>query len=329
MSASSAPPPPGGAPAALDPTQAARRDALTGRLFQATLGTMDLLTVYLGDRLGLYRALADRGPRRPRPSWRPAPARTSATPGSGWSSRPSAGSWTWRTRSLGPGERRYTLPAGHAEVLTERGQPQLPGLRWPLRRRPGRAAPSCWTRSAAAAGVSWARLRAPTCARARPSRTAPSSSTSWVASGCRPSPTSTPASPGPPRRTRPRLAWPTSPAARAGRASPSPGVPRGPRGRLRPRRPFHRDGPRQRRRPGGRRSRPPSTSATPPTPPCRASTTWSLICECPARPAGPRRRPARDAPAVVPGGTVLVVDERVARGVRGPRGRPGAPDVRL
>ncbi|MDQ3648608.1 MAG: hypothetical protein M3433_08530 [Actinomycetota bacterium] len=31
------------------------------RLFQATLGAWDILTVYLGDRLGLYRALAEAG----------------------------------------------------------------------------------------------------------------------------------------------------------------------------------------------------------------------------------------------------------------------------
>jgi SAM-dependent methyltransferase len=39
-----------------------RRDALAGRLFQATIGAVDLLGVYVGDRLGLFRAVADRGP---------------------------------------------------------------------------------------------------------------------------------------------------------------------------------------------------------------------------------------------------------------------------
>ena len=39
-----------------------RRDALVGRLFGSILEAMDLLNVYLGDRLGLYRALADGGP---------------------------------------------------------------------------------------------------------------------------------------------------------------------------------------------------------------------------------------------------------------------------
>jgi 2-polyprenyl-3-methyl-5-hydroxy-6-metoxy-1,4-benzoquinol methylase len=45
--------------AATEPAE--RRDALDERLFEATLGAMDVLSVYLGVRLGLYRALADRG----------------------------------------------------------------------------------------------------------------------------------------------------------------------------------------------------------------------------------------------------------------------------
>lgn len=36
----------------------AARDALAGRLFGACIGALDLLHVYVGDRLGLYRALA-------------------------------------------------------------------------------------------------------------------------------------------------------------------------------------------------------------------------------------------------------------------------------
>jgi 2-polyprenyl-3-methyl-5-hydroxy-6-metoxy-1,4-benzoquinol methylase len=37
-------------------------DALVSRLFEASLGMLDVLAVYLGDRLGLYRALRDNGP---------------------------------------------------------------------------------------------------------------------------------------------------------------------------------------------------------------------------------------------------------------------------
>jgi 2-polyprenyl-3-methyl-5-hydroxy-6-metoxy-1,4-benzoquinol methylase len=39
-----------------------RRDALVGRLFADAVGAFDLFSVYLGDVLGLYRALADRSP---------------------------------------------------------------------------------------------------------------------------------------------------------------------------------------------------------------------------------------------------------------------------
>src|SRR5437667_6931417 len=37
-------------------------EALVGRLFEQTLGAFELFNVYLGDRLGLYQALAADGP---------------------------------------------------------------------------------------------------------------------------------------------------------------------------------------------------------------------------------------------------------------------------
>ena len=37
-------------------------EALVGRLFEATIGMFDVVSVYLGDQLGLYRALHDGGP---------------------------------------------------------------------------------------------------------------------------------------------------------------------------------------------------------------------------------------------------------------------------
>jgi len=39
-----------------------RRDALVERLFMNAIGTFDLFSVYIGDRLGLYRLMADQGP---------------------------------------------------------------------------------------------------------------------------------------------------------------------------------------------------------------------------------------------------------------------------
>jgi 2-polyprenyl-3-methyl-5-hydroxy-6-metoxy-1,4-benzoquinol methylase len=95
-----------------------RRDALVERLFGATLGAMDVFAVYLGDRLGLYRALADRG------------AVTSAqlAEATGTHER-YVREWLEQQASSGllevddaeaaPGDRRYSLPPGHDEALLE------------------------------------------------------------------------------------------------------------------------------------------------------------------------------------------------------------------
>ncbi len=50
------------APGAGDTSDDARTNALVGRLFEASLGAMDIAAVYIGDRLGLYRDLAASGP---------------------------------------------------------------------------------------------------------------------------------------------------------------------------------------------------------------------------------------------------------------------------
>ena len=47
---------------ALAPDAPKTPDALVGRLFEASIGMLDVLSVYLGDRLGLYHALREAGP---------------------------------------------------------------------------------------------------------------------------------------------------------------------------------------------------------------------------------------------------------------------------
>lgn len=44
---------------ALNEEQAERRDAFVGRLFQSGAAGLEALTIYLGNRIGLYRALAE------------------------------------------------------------------------------------------------------------------------------------------------------------------------------------------------------------------------------------------------------------------------------
>ena len=96
-----------------------QRDALVGRLFQAAISTLDVSSIYVGDRLGLYRALADRG---------------SATPGelaaaTGTNER-YVREWLEQQAATGILEvedtaaeataRKFRVPLGHREVLLER-----------------------------------------------------------------------------------------------------------------------------------------------------------------------------------------------------------------
>jgi 2-polyprenyl-3-methyl-5-hydroxy-6-metoxy-1,4-benzoquinol methylase len=95
-----------------------RRDALVERLFAATLGAMDVLAVYVGDRLGLYRALAERG----------ALTSEELADATGTHER-YAREWLEQqaTSALlevddaeaGAQERRYSLPRGHDEALLD------------------------------------------------------------------------------------------------------------------------------------------------------------------------------------------------------------------
>jgi 2-polyprenyl-3-methyl-5-hydroxy-6-metoxy-1,4-benzoquinol methylase len=99
-------------------TQEARRDELAGRLFGAVVGTLDLQAVYLGDRLGLYRALHEGGPATPaelaeRAGIHPRYARE-------WLEHQAVGAFLdVDDVTAAPDERRYRLPAGHAAVLVD------------------------------------------------------------------------------------------------------------------------------------------------------------------------------------------------------------------
>jgi 2-polyprenyl-3-methyl-5-hydroxy-6-metoxy-1,4-benzoquinol methylase len=101
---------------------AAERDALVERLMQATAGMFDIYTTYLGDRLGLYRALEDGGP-----STSAQVARRSGTHERyvrEWLEQQTVvGILQVDDPYAGPGERRYTLPDGHAEVLIDCDSP--------------------------------------------------------------------------------------------------------------------------------------------------------------------------------------------------------------
>jgi 2-polyprenyl-3-methyl-5-hydroxy-6-metoxy-1,4-benzoquinol methylase len=93
-------------------------DALARRLFADALGALELYTVYVGERLGLYRALADGGP-----------ATSSELAGRTGTVERYVREWLEHHAAsgllavddpaAGPLYRRYQLPAGHLPVLAD------------------------------------------------------------------------------------------------------------------------------------------------------------------------------------------------------------------
>ena len=95
-----------------------RRDEFAEELFEKIIGTMEVATVYLGDRLGLYKALADTGPTTPlelakRTGTHERYARE-------WLEQQAvAGILMVEEDGADGSARRYMLPNGHAEVLLD------------------------------------------------------------------------------------------------------------------------------------------------------------------------------------------------------------------
>jgi 2-polyprenyl-3-methyl-5-hydroxy-6-metoxy-1,4-benzoquinol methylase len=92
-------------------THTERRDALVERLFEATLGAWDLLGVYVGTRLGLYRALAEGGP-----------LTAGELAGATGTHERYVREWLEQQASsaiLDVDEGRFSLPAGHDEALLD------------------------------------------------------------------------------------------------------------------------------------------------------------------------------------------------------------------
>jgi len=112
--------------------QAAQADpgdpaALAGRLFRDMTGALELLTVYLGERLGLYQALSAGGPATS--------AELAARTGTveryvrEWLEHHAAsGLLTVDDPAAGPLDRRYRLPPGHVPVLADTGDVRYQGF---------------------------------------------------------------------------------------------------------------------------------------------------------------------------------------------------------
>lgn len=99
-----------------------KRDELVERLFAATLGMAEVLTVYLGDTLGLYRALDRNGPM----TARELASETGTFPryAREWlEQQAAAGIVTVDDVSAEPDQRRYGFPTGHVEPLLDPESP--------------------------------------------------------------------------------------------------------------------------------------------------------------------------------------------------------------
>jgi 2-polyprenyl-3-methyl-5-hydroxy-6-metoxy-1,4-benzoquinol methylase len=100
----------------------AQTEAFVERLFGATLGAIDVMSVYLGDRLGLYHSLAKDGPATPpelakRAGIHPRYARE-------WLEQQAVSEVIEvDDASKSEDERKYTLPAAHAEALIDPESP--------------------------------------------------------------------------------------------------------------------------------------------------------------------------------------------------------------
>jgi len=137
----------------------ARRDALIGRLGQAILGTMDLFNLYLGDRLGLYRALADGGPATS--AELAARASIDERYAREWLEQQAVGAMlTVDDPGKEAGERRYALPAGHDEVLLDRDSLQYQAFIGRFAVSIGQAMPGLLQAFRTGGGVGWAEFGA-------------------------------------------------------------------------------------------------------------------------------------------------------------------------
>ncbi len=97
---------------------AAAAEALAGRIFEGSIATMEMAAIHLGERLGLYRALRDDGPATS--AELAARAGTDERYTREWLEQQAVcGILTVEDPAAGARDRRFALPAGHAEALLD------------------------------------------------------------------------------------------------------------------------------------------------------------------------------------------------------------------
>ncbi|MEA2533250.1 MAG: hypothetical protein QOJ93_1061 [Actinomycetota bacterium] len=96
--------------------EVSRRDALVERLFGACMGALDLLHVYVGDRLGLYAALAAGPSTSGELAWHCGIHERYARE---WLEQQAVGGILSADDATDAARRRFSLPSGHDEVLLD------------------------------------------------------------------------------------------------------------------------------------------------------------------------------------------------------------------
>jgi SAM-dependent methyltransferase len=100
------------------PTDGEATDALVERLFGAALNTLEMASVHIGGRLGLYRSLANEG--EATPTQLAARTGTDERYAREWLEQQAvAGFLSVDDPGSGPGERRYRLPEAHRPVFAD------------------------------------------------------------------------------------------------------------------------------------------------------------------------------------------------------------------
>jgi 2-polyprenyl-3-methyl-5-hydroxy-6-metoxy-1,4-benzoquinol methylase len=96
-----------------------QREAFAERIFGSVLGAIDLYSIHIGDRLGLYRALAEAGPLTP--AALAAAAGIDPRYAREWLEQQAVGGIVEvDDPGAAAADRRFALPAGHAEALADR-----------------------------------------------------------------------------------------------------------------------------------------------------------------------------------------------------------------
>jgi hypothetical protein len=182
--------------------------ALADRLFRDAAGALELYTIYLGDRLGLYRALHEDGPATS--------GELAAQTGTNeryvreWLEHHAASGLLEVDVATDPLARRFSLPAAHVPVLVDRDDVRFGAYRAIDIVRAARPLPDLVD----AFRTGTAPRRCHGSQRAEPPTTARCIWLTWATNGCPRSPTST-AGYAPTRRR----GWRTSPVGWVGRAS--------------------------------------------------------------------------------------------------------------